>query len=156
MSTQPRDGGMEMNIDTLTPDQLNYLKKQIEDEVDTLSDSFTSLKVALSRFEGSKQTLKDLANTKVGTPLLVPLTTALYVRGTVDNVDNVLVDIGTGYYAEKSTEEGQSYLDRKIAALKESLSLAQKALTNKRNDYQVVMQAFQVKAQQQQQGMLRK
>lgn len=35
-----------------------------------------------------------------GQPLMLPLTQSLYVSGTVANVDQVLVDIGTGYYVE--------------------------------------------------------
>jgi prefoldin subunit 5 len=42
------------------------------------------------------------------TPVLVPLTTALYVHGTVNKVKSVMVDIGTGYYAEKDTAAGST------------------------------------------------
>nr|GMD13272.1 probable prefoldin subunit 5 [Ipomoea batatas] len=37
--------------------------------------------------------------------MLVPLTASLYVPGTLDDADKVLVDIGTGYYVEKSLME---------------------------------------------------
>jgi prefoldin alpha subunit len=42
------------------------------------------------------------------TPVLVPLTTALYVHGTVNKCKSVMVDIGTGYYAEKDTDAGST------------------------------------------------
>lgn len=32
--------------------------------------------------------------------MLLPLTSSLYVNGTLDNADTVLVELGTGYYAE--------------------------------------------------------
>lgn len=32
--------------------------------------------------------------------MLVPLTASLYVPGTLDEADKVLVDIGTGYFIE--------------------------------------------------------
>lgn len=32
--------------------------------------------------------------------MLVPLTASLYVPGTLDDADKVLVDIGTGYFVE--------------------------------------------------------
>ncbi len=35
-----------------------------------------------------------------GQPLLLPLTQSLYVSGTVASTEQVLVDIGTGYYVE--------------------------------------------------------
>jgi len=34
--------------------------------------------------------------------MLVPLTASLYVPGTLDDADKVLVDIGTGYFVEVS------------------------------------------------------
>jgi prefoldin alpha subunit len=36
-----------------------------------------------------------------GKPLLVPLTTSLYVPGTLADSEKVIVDVGTGYYVEK-------------------------------------------------------
>lgn len=34
--------------------------------------------------------------------MLVPLTASLYVPGTLDDSDKVLVDVGTGYFIEVS------------------------------------------------------
>lgn len=36
----------------------------------------------------------------LGKKMLVPLTASLYVPGTLDDADKVLVDIGTGYFVE--------------------------------------------------------
>lgn len=36
-----------------------------------------------------------------GKPILVPLTTSLYVPGTLADTKNVIVDVGTGFYIEK-------------------------------------------------------
>ena len=37
-----------------------------------------------------------------GTRMLVPITSSLYVPGETTQLDNVLIDVGTGYYIEKS------------------------------------------------------
>jgi prefoldin alpha subunit len=34
-------------------------------------------------------------------PILVPLTTSLYVPGTLADTENVIVDVGTGFFVEK-------------------------------------------------------
>jgi hypothetical protein len=34
-------------------------------------------------------------------PLLIPLTSSLYVPGSLGNTDKVIVDVGTGYMVEK-------------------------------------------------------
>lgn len=39
-------------------------------------------------------------NILAGQPLLLPLTESLYVSGTLESVDTVLLEIGTGYYVE--------------------------------------------------------
>jgi len=36
-----------------------------------------------------------------GKPILVPLTTSLYVPGKLADIENVIVDVGTGFYVEK-------------------------------------------------------
>lgn len=41
--------------------------------------------------------------------VLVPLTSSLYVPGTVENVEKVTVDIGTGYYADIGLEAGETF-----------------------------------------------
>lgn len=51
----------------------------------------------------------------VGTPILVPITQSLYVKGTLATADSVMVDIGTGYFVEKSVKSAGEYLDRKVA-----------------------------------------
>lgn len=37
----------------------------------------------------------------IGKPILVPLTTSLYVPGELADTENVIVDVGTGFYVEK-------------------------------------------------------
>ena len=49
-----------------------------------------------------------------GTRMLVPITSSLYVPGETAPLDTVLIDVGTGYYIEKSGPEAQAFLDRKI------------------------------------------
>ena len=38
---------------------------------------------------------------EAGKKILVPLTNSLYVGGTLNDPDHVIVDVGTGFYVEK-------------------------------------------------------
>jgi prefoldin alpha subunit len=38
-----------------------------------------------------------------GNPLLVPLTSSLYVPGRISDPEHVVIDIGTGYYVKKAS-----------------------------------------------------
>ena len=40
---------------------------------------------------------------RAGQPLLLPLTDSLYVSGTLESVDTVLLEVGTGYFVEVSS-----------------------------------------------------
>ena len=45
----------------------------------------------------------------LGKPILVPLTTSLYVPGKLADTENVIVDVGTGFYVEKVGITSSSY-----------------------------------------------
>lgn len=47
-----------------------------------------------------------LMNWLIGKPILVPLTTSLYVPGKLADTENVIVDVGTGFYVEKVSRLG--------------------------------------------------
>ncbi|KAL5570377.1 hypothetical protein UlMin_026952 [Ulmus minor] len=70
-------------------EQLKAVKEQTDLEVNLLQDSLNNICIATA----SKK-------------MLVPLTASLYVTGTLDDADNVLVDVGTSYFIEKTMVEG--------------------------------------------------
>lgn len=63
---------------------------------------------------------------------MVPLTGSLYVMGDVSDINHVLVDIGTNYYAEKSVPKAKDYFDRRINGIKDSMELAGRAIADKK------------------------
>lgn len=66
-----------------------------------LSTSFERLQDAQGLFGSNLRTLASLAQTKEGSPTLLPLTTSVYVDGKLSSPHTVMVDVGTGYYLEK-------------------------------------------------------
>ena len=60
--------------------------------------------------------------TYVGKETLIPLTSSLYVAGSLNATDKVMLDIGTGYYVEKSNDSGIDYCKRKVQLLTDSLN----------------------------------
>ena len=46
---------------------------------------------------------------------LLPLTASLYVPGRLSDAEKVIVDVGTGYYVEKTREQATHYYKDKIA-----------------------------------------
>lgn len=70
-------------------------------EINVIQDSLQTLKMAQSKFQESGQALENIKPDVKGETILVPLTGSMYVPGTIADIDHVLIDIGTGYYAQK-------------------------------------------------------
>jgi prefoldin alpha subunit len=66
-----------------------------------LTSSFGQLKQAQNRFADCIESCQAINAANKDKTILVPLTSSLYVPGKLANVEKVVVDIGTGYYAEK-------------------------------------------------------
>ena len=58
-------------------------------------------KTTEQRFDGPVWSLLDTIYAFVGKTILVPLSSSLYVPGKLSDPENVIVDIGTGYYVKK-------------------------------------------------------
>ncbi|KAJ7954590.1 Prefoldin subunit 5 [Quillaja saponaria] len=102
----------------MSVEQLKALKEQADLEVNLLQDSLSNIRSATGRLEIASSALNDLSLRPQGKKMLVPLTASLYVPGTLDDADKVLVDVGTGYFIEKTMDEGKDYCERKINLLK--------------------------------------
>ncbi|GFH14414.1 uncharacterized protein HaLaN_10463 [Haematococcus lacustris] len=85
-------------------------------------------------------------------PLLLPLTQSVYVSGEVASVEEVLVDVGTGYFVEMTTSAGQEFCERKASKLRASIKEIQEVLRQKQNQLLQVEQVLQHKLEGAQQG----
>ncbi|KAF9609719.1 hypothetical protein IFM89_018167 [Coptis chinensis] len=65
--------------------------------------------------------------------MLVPLTASLYVPGTLDSADKVVVDIGTGYFVEKTMAEGKEYCECKMNLMKSNYDQLIEVASKKKN-----------------------
>lgn len=73
-----------------------------------------------------------------GKTVLVPLTSSLYVPGTLSDTKNVLVDIGTGYYVEKSTADAEKFYNGKVETLTKNLADLEKIVAQKSQNVRIV------------------
>ena len=96
-------------------------------ELQGLQGALQQLQISRNKLTNSKNALEQLSKTPEGTPMLVPLTTSLYVPGETAPLDTVLVDVGTGYYIEKSLKQASAFLDRKMALIEQQAANVQSA-----------------------------
>jgi prefoldin alpha subunit len=97
-----------------------------------------------SKYISSRVALKSgIRSDNEGKEVMVPLTESLYVPGVIHN--EVMIDIGTGYYVPRTSEQAQGFMDRKIKFLDQRLTELQKVILQKRNESQQVLSVLQQK-----------
>ncbi|ODV88867.1 hypothetical protein CANCADRAFT_32320 [Tortispora caseinolytica NRRL Y-17796] len=129
----------EVSLEQLPIQELAKIKSSIQNEFESLRNSLEQLLVAQRKFRNciatAQATVKEENN---GKPILVPLTASLYVPGKQIRSDKVLVDIGTGYYTEKTLDETVKFYQHRIDTLDDNLKQLEKLLNEKSSQIQTL------------------
>lgn len=136
-----------MDITGLPLGDLNKLRQSLGEDVQLITNNFGNLKVAQSRYTQALESLTDVANSDSDASLMIPLTGSLYVPGRLSNIESVIVDVGTGYFLEKSIPDARKFLNDKLVMLAENIDKIGMALAAKRRDLEAVTIVFQKKMQ---------
>ena len=129
-------------------EQLNTYKGQFENEIKQLHARHGGLKQAEGRFRQSKDALAAISKDDEGRRMLVPLTQSLYVPGELGDPDQLLVELGTGYYIEKTQQGATELLDRKIGTVSKNAEDINTVVASKQQNYDAIVQMMQVKMAQ--------
>uniref|UniRef100_T1ISQ0 Prefoldin subunit 5 n=1 Tax=Strigamia maritima TaxID=126957 RepID=T1ISQ0_STRMM len=141
--------GQTVDISKLNLGQLNQLKQQLDQEIELFSSSLQQLKLAQTKFQDSGDCLEKINPDNDGKEILVPLTGSMYVPGTLTDVNNVYIDIGTGYYVENNVEKAKNYFKRKVKYVTEQMEKIQTVAQNKVAMREAVMEVMEMKIQTQ-------
>lgn len=143
--------GMEVNLATLSIEQLKQFHGQCGQEIQILQQSLSNLKMVQSSFMSSETSLDQLKSVEENKEILVPLTGSLYVPGKLIRNQKVMVDIGTGYYIQKNIDDAKKYFDKKIKFMTKQMEGLTPILQQKMQIRDDVMEVMQYKVQMQQQ-----
>ncbi|OQO11990.1 hypothetical protein B0A48_02629 [Cryoendolithus antarcticus] len=147
--------GQQIDLNQLSVQQLTQVKKQFDDEVQHLSNSYQNLRVAQGKFRDCVTSIKDgVADSVKDKSLLVPLTSSLYVPGSLASTSHVLVDVGTGFFVEKSTSDATKFYQEKIEELGKNIKDLENVVNGKANNLRVVEEILRQKMLAQQQGQV--
>eukprot|EP00608_Synchroma_pusillum_P004318 CAMPEP_0198440704 /NCGR_PEP_ID=MMETSP1452-20131203/59789_1 /TAXON_ID=1181717 /ORGANISM="Synchroma pusillum, Strain CCMP3072" /LENGTH=160 /DNA_ID=CAMNT_0044161321 /DNA_START=16 /DNA_END=498 /DNA_ORIENTATION=- len=135
----------EVDISSFSVEQLNNLKQNFEQEVRDMQTRVQVLAGARRRFANSQACLDELGEASDGDPMLVPVTESMYCAGRVASAGTVLVDIGTGFYMERSLADARQYLQRKVALVDRNMEAAGQVLQQKGHNLDQVTMALQHK-----------
>ncbi|XP_072927306.1 prefoldin subunit 5 [Hemitrygon akajei] len=136
-----------VNVADLPLQQLEALRGQLEQETEFLTSSIQQLKLVQSKYVESQESLNKLSPDNTGKDVLVPLTSSMYVPGKLQDVNLVLLDIGTGYYVEKGVTEARAFFNRKLEFLTKQIEKVQPALQEKYTVKQAVVEMLNQKIQ---------
>lgn len=137
-----------MDISGLPLPQLQQIKKQLDAEVSHLTNSYSALRQAQSKFKDCIGSINAGVRAPTDSParqLLVPLTTSLYVPGTLADTEHVLVDVGTGFYVEKTCDEAVGFYEGKVKELGENVKGLEEIVGKKQGSLRVVEEVMRAK-----------
>eukprot|EP00793_Prasinoderma_coloniale_P003949 PRCOL_00006790-RA len=135
----------QMSVADLPPQQLQRLAEQLNQETSALQDSYQQMGGVKGKFEASSRAVDRLTKQEDGAEILVPLTESLYVPAQLATSESLMVDIGTGYYVDKSTAGAKDYCARKAKMLDDNMAKLRGQLSQRRQNLEVVNQVFHQK-----------
>lgn len=136
----------QINISQLELGELRQLQQQLSSEMNNFVSSLIALQQTAAKFATAGRSVESLKDTKQGDMLMLPMTESLYVPGTLENVDTVLLEIGTGYYVERGVDAGVEYCRRKVMLVKERIEQLSRIIQSRREALGQIAMLIQQKA----------
>lgn len=106
------------------------------------------MRVAQSKFMDSAACIASLPEGGAGREILVPLTSNLFVPGVIGEKDEVLVDVGTGFYVGKSSKDAALIMAKKSDMVKGKADELTKMITIKQSNLEIIENNMQLRAMQ--------
>lgn len=138
----------EVTVNDLTLEQLGGLKTQHENELSELQNQLEQLHGARNRYNNSMSTLDNMNGTKEAQGMLIPLNSSLYAPGKVSNPEKVIVELGTGYFCEKTIPEAKKLIERKTTLVNKSMESIESVGNNKKKNLDQIIMVMQYKMNQ--------
>ena len=138
-----------LNLEVYSVQELANIKKNLENDVEAIMDSYNSFKFLYKKFEDGKLLINNISKQEDKTPeILVPLTNSLYIPGQLTSNDNFMVDLGTGYFADRNATQTIDYCDQTLKVIKANAEKMANEINKKQEMRDKVNIQFQKKYQQ--------
>ena len=109
----------KINLENYNVQELANLKKRVEDDIATIMDSFNGFKFLHKKFEDAKVLIKNVSEQKSeDSQILIPLSNSLFIPGKIVDTNKFIVDIGTGYFAERNATQAIQHCDHTLGVIK--------------------------------------
>jgi len=104
-------------LDSMSLEQLDQLKQGEEQRLQALAQRYAALRQAAARLTAATAAVQELGQAEAAnepTAVFVPLTESVYVPGKIRAADPLLVELGTGYFAEQTAAGTVEFFQRKL------------------------------------------
>ncbi|KAJ7629249.1 Prefoldin [Mycena polygramma] len=139
----------QISLTDLDLPQLTEVRRQLDEELDHLTNSFGQLKQAQTKFKTCIENMTEIKSANKGKTILVPLTNSLYIPGRLSDPDHVIVDVGTGYLVQKTRQQAAKHYTAKVDYIQGNLVSLEQAIGAKRDNMNYLVNVMQSKLQQQ-------
>jgi prefoldin alpha subunit len=131
--------------------QLSQELEAIDEEIEELEAEIENLQTRQSEIDDAVEAVQTLDS---GSMVQVPLGGGAYIRAEVQDIDEVIVDLGGGYAAEQDQDDAVEALDRKRDVLDDRIDDVQDEISElEAESEEIEQQAQQMQQQMQQQQM---
>lgn len=134
-----------INLDAMSLDQLDQIKQQEEGRLQALTQRYSQLRSAAARLNAAQAAVSEMSPSLEGTEVMVPLTASLYVPGKLCETNKLMVELGTGFFVEKSVKDTSSFLQRKLKIVDANSENVTKVIQVTRQNLDSVSMAMQGK-----------
>ena len=131
--------------------QLSQELEAIDEEIEELESEIEGLRTRQSEIDEAIEAIETLDS---GSTVQVPLGGGAYLRAEVQDIDEVIVDLGGGYAAEQDQDDAVDALERKKGVLDDRIDDVQDEISElEAESSEIEQQAQQMQQQMQQQQM---
>jgi prefoldin alpha subunit len=131
--------------------QLSQELEAIDEEIEELESEIEGLRTRQSEIDEAIEAIETLDS---GATVQVPLGGGAYLRAEVQDIDEVIVDLGGGYAAEQDQDGAVDALERKKGVLDDRIDDVQDEISElEAESSEIEQQAQQMQQQMQQQQM---
>ncbi|KAH8741567.1 hypothetical protein FG386_002787 [Cryptosporidium ryanae] len=127
-----------VQLSALPPAKLLQLREQMQEEINELGLRMQQLNVILTRFSGSRESLDQFRPKNKDAVILAPISQSIYIDAKLNDIESILVDIGTGYYVEMSIEKTKTHFDKKVEIVKKSIEKINKSIIDKNKIFEAI------------------
>ncbi|WP_049937518.1 prefoldin subunit alpha [Haloplanus natans] len=131
--------------------QLSQELEAIDEEIEELESEIEGLRTRQSEIDEAIEAIETLDS---GSTVQVPLGGGAYLRAEIQDIDEVIVDLGGGYAAEQEQDGAVDALERKKGVLDDRIEDVQDEISElEAESSEIEQQAQQMQQQMQQQQM---